>query len=96
MRRSLGVFVAVLPLAALVVLVIPDATPPAQAAADKQLVCHVTGNEGAAHIINVADPAVPAHLGHGDCLINSTNTDLVGDPCNPTDANGNDICDIQP
>src|SRR5437773_9737698 len=64
-------------------------------AADKQLVCHVTDDNGA-HIIEVALPAVPAHLDHGDCLINSTDRDLIGDACNPTDANNNDICDVQP
>jgi hypothetical protein len=62
----------------------------------KQLICHVSDDVGA-HIIEVADPAVPAHLAnHGDCLINSTDRSLIGEPCNPTDANDNDICDIQP
>jgi hypothetical protein len=62
----------------------------------KQLICHVSDDVGA-HIIEVGDPAVPAHLrNHGDCLINSTNRALIGEPCNPTDANNNDICDIQP
>jgi len=64
--------------------------------ADKQLICHVADSTSA-HIIEVALPAVPAHLrNHGDCLINSTDRDLIGQPCNPTDANGDDICDIQP
>jgi len=65
-------------------------------AADKQLICHVTDDNGA-HIIEVAEPAVPAHLrNHGDCLINSTDRTLIGDPCDPTDANNDDICDVQP
>ena len=65
-------------------------------AADKQLICHVDDEQGAI-IIEVADAAVPAHLAkHGDCLINSTDRELIGDECNATDANGNDICDVQP
>lgn len=73
-----------------------NAQPPGQTREGKQLICHVTGNAGA-HIIEVADPAVPAHLrNHGDCLINSTNRALIGEPCDPTDANNNDVCDIQP
>ena len=65
-------------------------------AAEKQLLCHVTGNDGA-HIIEVSVHAVPAHLrNHGDCIINSTDRSLIGQPCDATDANGNDICDIQP
>jgi hypothetical protein len=63
---------------------------------EKQLVCHVAGTSGA-HIIEVSVNAVPAHLqNHGDCLIDSTDRTLIGEPCNPTDANGNDICDVQP
>jgi hypothetical protein len=31
----------------------------------KVAVCHVTGN-GSSHTINIAEPAVPAHLAHGD------------------------------
>ncbi len=33
----------------------------------KVALCHVT-EEGAGHVISVAEPAVPAHLAHGDCL----------------------------
>jgi hypothetical protein len=67
-----------------------------QPAADKQLICHVSDDSGA-HIIEVARPAVPAHLAHhGDCLINSEDRTLIGDPCNPTDANNDDVCDVQP
>ena len=63
---------------------------------DKQLICHVSDDIGA-HIIDVAEPAVPAHLrNHGDCLINSDDRSLIGEPCDPTDANNDDICDIQP
>jgi hypothetical protein len=54
-------------------------------------------DDSGAHIIEIALPAVPAHLrNHGDCLINSTDRSLIGEDCDPTDANGNDICDIQP
>ena len=91
---------------ALAALTLSHGTRTAQAAADKQLVCHVTGN-GAdgdslsgpqrAHIIEVSVHAVPAHLrNHGDCLITSTDRSLIGQPCDPTDANDNDICDVQP
>jgi hypothetical protein len=104
MLRLTGVLVVL----ALAVLTMSHGTRTAQAAADKQLVCHVTGNGGAdgdslpagpqrAHIIEVSVHAVPAHLrNHGDCLITSTDRSLIGQPCDPTDANGNDICDVQP
>ena len=64
--------------------------------AGKQLVCHVSDDSGA-HIIEISENAVPAHLeNHGDCLINSSDRDLIGESCDPTDANDNDICDVQP
>jgi len=89
----MGVLVAVLALAG---LTLSHGTPTAQAAAAKQLICHVSDAAGA-HIIEVSVHAVPAHLAnHGDCLINSTDRSLIGQPCDPTDANGNDICDVQP
>ena len=73
-----------------------QAQPPGRPAAEKTMLCHVSDDNGA-HIIEVADPAVPAHLAnHGDCIINSDDRSLIGQPCNPTDANNNDICDIQP
>ena len=68
----------------------------AQGGQEKQLVCHKSGKSGRSHIISIAAPAVPAHLRHGDCLINSTDSTLIGQPCDSTDANGNDICDVQP
>ena len=34
-------------------------------AARKVLMCHVEGN-GSAHVIDISDNAVPAHLAHGD------------------------------
>jgi len=72
------------------------AQPDGRPAADKQLICHVSDDNGA-HIIEVAEPAVPAHLrNHGDCIINSDDRTLIGEPCDPTDSNDNDICDIQP
>ena len=97
MWRLMGVLVAMAVLAALATF---HGTGHAQAqgqpAADKQLICHVSDDQGA-HIIEVALPAVPAHLrNHGDCIINSTNRDLIGQPCDPTDANNDDICDVQP
>jgi hypothetical protein len=33
----------------------------------KVAICHVKGN-GTGKVISVAEPAVPAHLAHGDCL----------------------------
>jgi len=97
MWRLMAVFFA---LAAMVGLTMVHGTVHAQPnghpAADKQLICHVTDDNGA-HIIEVARPAVPAHLrNHGDCLINSTDRTLIGQPCDPTDANNDDICDVQP
>lgn len=74
-----------------------DGTPPSRAvAADKQLICHVSGEAGA-HIIDVSKGAVSPHLvDHGDCFIDSTDRELIGEPCDPTDVNGRDICDVQP
>ena len=97
MWRLMAVLVA---LAAMVGLTMVHGTgyaqPPGRPAADKQLICHVSDDNGA-HIIEVADPAVPHHLAnHGDCIINSEDRSLIGEPCDPTDANNNDICDIQP
>ena len=90
MWRLMGVLVAVLALIGLTM-----SHGDLSAAPDKQLICHVA-DESRAFIVEVV-AAVPAHLAnHGDCLINSTNRDLINEPCNPTDANGNDICDIQP
>jgi hypothetical protein len=93
MWRLMGVLVALLALAG---LTMSHGTTVAQAAAEKQLICHVSDDHGA-HVIEVSVHAVPAHLrNHGDCIINSTDRSLIGEPCNPTDANGNDICDVQP
>lgn len=100
MWRLMSLFIAVCALAGLAMLhgaVFAQGGPNnGHPAADKQLICHVTDTNGA-HIIEVAEPAVPAHLReHGDCIINSTNRELIGQPCDPTDANNNDICDVQP
>ena len=93
MWRLMGVLAAVL---ALVGITMFHGAVSAQAAAEKQMLCHVTGNEGA-HVIEVSVNAVPAHLrNHGDCLLNSTDRTLIGQPCDATDANDNDICDVQP
>lgn len=40
----------------------PDAGQP------KVDICHIEDETGIGHVISVAEPAVPAHLGHGDCL----------------------------
>jgi hypothetical protein len=93
MWRVMGVLVALLALAG---LTMTHGNSTAQPRAEKQLICHVADNAGA-HIIEVSIHAVPAHLrNHGDCIINSTDRSLIGEPCDPTDANGNDICDVQP
>ena len=93
MRRIFGILAWVL---ALGVIVSSHGRVSAQPRAEKQMLCHVTGNAGA-HIIEVSVNAVPAHLrNHGDCKINSTDRTLIGTPCNPTDANNDDICDVQP
>ena len=34
---------------------------------NKVLICHVTGN-GSAHVIDIDEHAMPAHLAHGDSL----------------------------
>ena len=34
---------------------------------EKVAVCHID-EEGVGRVINIAAPAVPAHLAHGDCL----------------------------
>jgi flagellar motor component MotA len=92
MQRFMGVLVVVF---ALLGLMLSHGVTSVQAKAEKQLVCHVTG--AGAHIIEISVNAVPAHLrNHGDCLLTSTDRALIGEPCDPTDANDNDICDIQP
>ena len=49
----------------------------------KVLLCHVPpGNPANAHVIEVADSAIPAHLAHGDCIIFvDGGTFNPGDPC---------------
>ena len=93
MWRLTGVTLAMLAMLGLTMSHGLMAAPPG-----KQLLCHVTDEpDEPDHIIEVALPAVPAHLEqHGDCLINSTDRSLIGQECDPTDGNGNDICDIQP
>jgi hypothetical protein len=96
MKRFMAVLFALVALAGLVMVHGTVHAQAGQPAADKQLICHVSDDSGA-HIIEVARPAVPAHLAnHGDCLINSEDRTLIGDPCNPTDANNDDVCDVQP
>ena len=103
MWRVMGVIVAVLALAA---LTMSHGIPSAQAGSNtvrdgKQLVCHVTGAgdslPSGAHIIEVSENAVPAHLrNHGDCLINSVDRSLIGQPCNSARADTSDACAVQP
>lgn len=94
MKRVLGLLAAIL---ALAILTMSHSSSRAAPDPDKkQLICH-RADSTSAHIIDVSIHAVPAHLrNHGDCLINSTDRSLVGQPCNPTDSNHNDICDVQP
>jgi hypothetical protein len=97
MWRTLGALVAVLALAGLTLSHATLQAQGRQVREGKQLVCHVPDSLGTPHIIEISENAVPAHLrNHGDCLINSTERSLKGQPCDPTDADGNDICDIQP
>ncbi len=45
-----------------------SAAPAARAKQPKQDVCHLDADSGTFFLLNVAAPAVPAHLGHGDYL----------------------------
>ena len=48
-------------------------------------------------LLEVSVSALPAHLeNHGDCKINSTDRSLIEQPCDATDADGDDVCDVQP
>jgi len=49
-------------------------------AADTVWVCHVTGN-GSAHVINIDGHAVPAHMAHGDSVLDDTDGLNPGDSC---------------
>ena len=97
MWRLLGVLVALVALGGLATFhASSSAAPPETVPEHKQLICHVA-DDSQSFIIEVSDDAVPDHLAeHGDCLINSTDRTLIKTECDPTDANGNDICDIQP
>jgi cupin superfamily acireductone dioxygenase involved in methionine salvage len=53
-------------------------------AAEKVKVCHRTGN-GRAHVIEINDHAVPAHLNHGDSLDVPEGLEH-GDDCEITEA----------
>ena len=95
MWRLLSVMVAVLALAGLTML--HGTTSAGPDPAKKQMVCHHSADTGGDTLIYIANQAVPAHLrNHGDCLVNSEDKTLVGQPCDRTDANNNDICDVQP
>jgi hypothetical protein len=68
----------------------------AQGDQGKRLVCHHSGKSGKSHVISVAASAVPAHLKHGDCLLSSTDSTLVGQACDSTNASETDTCAVQP
>jgi|SRR5690349_15493984 hypothetical protein len=47
----------------------------------KTKVCHVTGN-GNAHVIDIDNHALPAHMAHGDSVLDLAQQDLKpGEPC---------------
>ena len=52
-------------------------------AGEKVKVCHVTGN-GTAHVIEISENAVPAHLAHGDSVLDADSELEHGDPCDVT------------
>jgi len=93
MYRLVGLFLACV---AVVGISFTHGDLAAQPAADKQLICHVSPEEGD-HIIEVALPAVNDHVErHGDCLIGSTDRTLIDQPCDASDADGDNNCDVQP
>lgn len=47
--------------------IVPEAPPGISPGQVKVSVCHVKGT-GAFHLISIADPALPAHIGHGDAV----------------------------
>jgi len=51
-------------------------------AAERVLICHVQGN-GRAHVIEIDEHAVPAHLAHGDSLEAADGLER-GDSCDVT------------
>ncbi len=55
--------------------------------ATKVLLCHRT-SATTGHFINVAAPAVKAHLAHGDCRPRTVTTSKAGIACDPTDLTG--------
>ncbi|MEO8638242.1 MAG: hypothetical protein ABI430_05090 [Candidatus Taylorbacteria bacterium] len=56
----------------------------AQAKTDKVSVCHVTSSEtNPMVLISVSSNAVGAHLGHGDFLLPTGQTECVDTPPNP-------------
>jgi hypothetical protein len=54
----------------------------------KTTLCHVDQDEGTAHVIRVGNPAVPAHLRHGDCVLEE------GQECSFDDVNGIAVCAV--
>ena len=54
----------------------------------KTTLCHVSRDEGSAHVIRVGNPAVPAHLRHGDCILEE------GQECLFDDVEGIAVCAV--
>jgi hypothetical protein len=94
MRRRFGLLFLVALVA--VTLMSFHSTLVAQGDQGKRLVCHHAGKSGRSFIISVAAAAVPAHLRHGDCLLSSTDSTLVGQACDSTNVSETDSCGVQP
>jgi hypothetical protein len=62
-------------------------------AADKVKICHRTGN-GNAHVIEISEHAVPAHLNHGDSL-DAADGHENGDACLIPSDEGGDGGDVE-
>ena len=58
-------------------------------AGEKAKVCHVTGN-GRAHVIEISVNAVPAHIAHGDSVLDDDTTLEHGDPCDANSGSDSD------
>lgn len=79
MKRLFGLAAAValllgLPLSHVLMAQKPDDVPRGKL---KVEVCHID-EDGRGHFINIAEPAVPAHLAHGDCR--GADAEVIDDP----------------